>query len=83
MQTITDALYERFQDMTTLHALLGFIGPMLLADAALLLLACMLMGWRASRGLRAVAQGLSDLAEDKPVYKTAPRPSTSRGGSLM
>ena len=59
--------YNWFQDMTTLHALLGFIGPMLLADAALLLLACMLMGWRASRGLRAVAQGLSDLAEGKPV----------------
>lgn len=59
--------YNFYQDSDTLHALLNFVAPTLAADAALLLLVCLLMGWNAARGLRAVAQGLSDLAEGKPV----------------
>lgn len=50
-----------------LRALLRGFGPMLLLDLALILLACLLLAWRAARSLRGVAAGIAQLARGEDV----------------
>lgn len=49
------------------NAMLACLGPALVIDLSVLFAACLLLGWRASRSLRGVAQGIDSLARGEAV----------------
>lgn len=61
------ARFDFYMDTPVLEALLQGFVPLLLLDGALVLLICLLLGWRGARPLRQAAQGIDRLARGEPV----------------
>ena len=59
--------FNLFLDSPVLHALLSSFCPLLLTDAALILVACLLLGWGFARALRSVGHGVESLSHGEPV----------------
>lgn len=60
--------FDFYMDNDILYALLSTFGPLLLLDLGLVLIICLLLGWRGARPLRALAEGIGLLAEGKEVH---------------
>ena len=60
--------FDFYMDNDILYALLSTFGPLLLLDLALVLIICLLLGWRSAKPLRALAEGIGLLAEGKEVH---------------
>ncbi|MDD4851314.1 MAG: HAMP domain-containing sensor histidine kinase, partial [Gemmiger sp.] len=56
-----------YMEMPIMQAILASLGPATLANLALILLLCMLLGWQLWRTLRAAAHGIDALAEGDAV----------------
>lgn len=67
-----------YTDAALLDIILSGFVPLLLLDAALILGACLLLGWRAARGLRNVAGGIDALSQGETVTL----PETGMAGEL-
>lgn len=59
--------FDFYMDSDILQVLLSGLVPLLLLDAGIILLVCLLLGWRGARPLRELAEGIALLAEGKPV----------------
>lgn len=59
--------FNIFFDSQVLEALLTSFRPLLLTDAALILAACLLLGWGFARALRSVGRGVEALSRGEPV----------------
>ena len=59
--------FNFYMDNDILRVLLSGFVPLLLLDAGIVLLVCLLLGWRGARPLRELARGIALLAEGKPV----------------
>lgn len=59
--------FDFYMDSDILRVLLSGFVPLLLLDAGIVLLICMLLGWRGAKPLRELARGIALLAEGKPV----------------
>lgn len=59
--------FDFYMDSDILHVLMSGFVPLLLLDAGIVLLVCLLLGWRGARPLRELARGIALLAEGKPV----------------
>lgn len=59
--------FNIFFDSPVLEALLTSFRPLLLTDAALILAACLLLGWGFARSLRSIGQGVEALSRGEPV----------------
>ena len=59
--------FDFYMDSDILQVLLSGLVPLLLLDAGIILLVCLLLGWRGARPLRELARGIALLAEGKPV----------------
>ena len=59
--------FDFYMETPILEALLRGFVPLLLLDGALVLLVCLLLGWRGARPLRQAAQGIDSLARGEPV----------------
>ena len=59
--------FDFYMDNDILQVLLSGFVPLLLLDAGIVLLLCLLLGWRGAGPLREVARGIALLAEGKPV----------------
>lgn len=60
--------FDFYMDNDILYALLSTFVPLLLLDLGLVLIICLLLGWRGAKPLRALAEGIGLLAEGKEVY---------------
>ena len=54
-------------DQQLMYGVIGNLGWVLLANLAVVVLLCLRLGWRGSRQLKTVAEGVEQLAEGKPV----------------
>lgn len=59
--------FDFYMDNDILQVLMSGFVPLLLLDAGIVLLVCLLLGWRGARPLRELAKGIALLAEGKPV----------------
>ena len=59
--------FDFYMDSDILQVLLSGVVPLLLLDAGIILLICLLLGWRGARPIRELAKGITLLAEGKPV----------------
>ena len=59
--------FDFYMDSDILRVLMSGFVPILLLDAGIVLLVCLLLGWRGARPLRELARGIALLAEGKPV----------------
>lgn len=59
--------FDFYMDTDILRVLLSGFVPLLLLDAGIVLLVCLLLGWRGAKPLRELAGGIARLAEGKPV----------------
>ena len=59
--------FDFYMDTDILRVLMSGFVPLLLLDAGIVLLVCLLLGWRGARPLRELAGGIALLAEGKPV----------------
>ena len=59
--------FDFYVDNDILQVLMSGFVPLLLLDAGIVLLVCLLLGWRGARPLRELARGIALLAEGKPV----------------
>ena len=59
--------FDFYMDSDILRVLMSGVVPILLLDAGIVLLVCLLLGWRGARPLRELAGGITLLAEGKPV----------------
>ena len=59
--------FDFYMDSDILQVLLSGVVPLLLLDAGIVLLICLLLGWRGVKPLRELARGIALLAEGKPV----------------
>ena len=59
--------FDFYMDSDILQVLLSGVVPLLLLDAGIVLLICLLLGWRGAKPLRELAIGIALLAEGKPV----------------
>lgn len=59
--------FDFYMDNDILQALMSGFVPLLLLDAGIVLLICLLLGWRGARPLQELAGGIALLAEGKPV----------------
>ena len=59
--------YNLYIDNEILEALFQGFVPLLILDAGLILLICLLMGWLGAKPLRALAEGIDHLAKGEPV----------------
>lgn len=59
--------FDFYMDSDILQVLLSGLVPLLLLDAGIILLVCLLLGWRGARPLRELARAIALLAEGKPV----------------
>ena len=59
--------FDFYMDSDILRVLLSGFAPLLLLDAGIVLLVCLLLGWRGARPLRELARAIALLAEGKPV----------------
>lgn len=59
--------YNLYIENDILHALLAGFVPLLLLDAGLILLICLMLGWFGAKPLRALAEGIDRLAKGDPV----------------
>ena len=59
--------FDFYMDSDILRVLLSGFAPLLLLDAGIVLLICLLLGWRGAKPLRELARGIALLAEGKPV----------------
>lgn len=59
--------FNLFFDSALLDALLRSLAPLLLTDAALILAACLLLGWGLARALRSVGRGVEALSRGEPA----------------
>ena len=59
--------FDFYMDSDILHVLISGFIPLLLLDAGIVLLICLLLGWRGAKPLRELAIGIALLAEGKPV----------------
>ena len=60
--------FDFYMDNDILYALLSTFGPLLLLDLGLVLAICLLLGWRGAKPLRALAEGIGQLAQGKEVH---------------
>ena len=60
--------FDFYMDNDILYALLSTFVPLLLLDLGLVLIICLLLGWRGAKPLRALAEGIGLLAEGKEVH---------------
>lgn len=61
------ARFDFYMDNDVLNAMRSGLVPLLLADAGLVLAACLLLGWRESRSLRAAGDAIDRLAAGEGV----------------
>ena len=59
--------FDFYKDNDILRALMSGVVPLLLLDAGIVLLICLLLGWRGAKPLRELARAIALLAEGKPV----------------
>lgn len=59
--------FDFYMDNDILRALMSGVVPLLLLDAGIILLICLLLGWRGAKPLRELARAIALLAEGKPV----------------
>lgn len=59
--------FDFYIESGILAAFLKAFGPLLLLDAALILVSCLLLGFRSARSLRGVGHGIDALARGEPV----------------
>lgn len=59
--------FDFYMDSDILRVLMSGVVPLLLLDAGIVLLVCLLLGWRGAKPLRELARGIALLAEGKPV----------------
>ena len=59
--------FDFYMDNNLLNTLLTGVGPLLLLDAGIVLFLCLLLGWKAAKPLRSIAQGIDELAEGKSI----------------
>ena len=59
--------FDFYMDNDILQVLLSGFVPLLLLDAGIVLLVCLLLGWSGAKPLRELARGIALLAEGKPV----------------
>ena len=60
--------FDFYMDNDILYALLSTFVPLLLLDLGLVLIICLLLGWRGAKPLRALVEGIGLLAEGKEVH---------------
>lgn len=59
--------FDFYMDNHLIDAFLSGAGPLLLLDAGIILFFCLLLGWKAAKPLRDIAQGIDRLAEGNAV----------------
>lgn len=59
--------FDFYMDNDILNTLLSNFIPLLLLDAGLVLIICLLLGWHGARPLRKLANGIEQLAEGEPL----------------
>lgn len=59
--------FDFYMNNNLLKAILTGAGPLLLLDAGIILVLCLLLGWKAARPLRRIARGIDELAEGSPI----------------